>query len=156
MFFFIRYDSKFSYYSDLKPNFYKCEIAGIGSLKGVDVAVFGINCVNLKVKTIKILEIDFSYNKLNMAKNFWTAISNIQNVLKIWRMRNLTLESKTIVHLCLTSIAPKRIIEEKIENIQTNFLWNRSTPKTKHSTLCYFFTLGGRRNVDINTKNARI
>ena len=70
MFFFIRYDSKFSYYSDLKPNFYKCEIAGTGSLKGVDVAVFGINCVNLKVKTIKILEIDFSYNKLNMAKNF--------------------------------------------------------------------------------------
>ena len=71
-------------------------------------------------------------------------------------MRNLTLESKTIVHLCLTSIAPKRIIEEKIENIQTNLLWNRSTPKTKHSTLYYFFTLGGRRNVDINTKNARI
>ena len=62
-------DSKFSY-SDLQPNFYKCEIAGIGSLKGDEVAVCGINCVNLKVITIKILGIDFSYNKLNMAKNF--------------------------------------------------------------------------------------
>ena len=92
-------DSKFSYYSDLQPNFYKCEIAGIGSLKWDEVAVCGINCVNLKVNTIKILGIDFSYNKLNMAKKFWTAISNIQNVLKIWHMRNLTLESKIIVHL---------------------------------------------------------
>ena len=66
-----------------------------------------------------------------MEKNFFTAISNIQNVLKIWRMRNLTLEGKITVFktlvlpkifdLCLTSVVPKQIIEE-IENIQKNFL----------------------------------
>ena len=44
----------YSKYSRLKPNFSKCEIAGIGSLKGVEVAVCGIKCVNLKVNTIKI------------------------------------------------------------------------------------------------------
>ena len=96
-----------------------------------------------------------------MEKNFLTAISNIQSVLKIWRMRNLTLEGKIIVfktlalskivHLCLTSVVPKQIIEE-IENIQKNFLWNRSTPKIKHSTLCNSFATGGLTNVDINTK----
>ena len=69
-----------------------------------------------------------------MEKDFLTAISNIQNVLKIWRKRNLTLEGKIIVfktlalskisHLCLTSVVPKQIIKE-IENIQKNFLWNR-------------------------------
>ena len=69
-----------------------------------------------------------------MEKNFLTARSNIQNVLKIWCMKNLTLEGKIIVfktlalskiiHLCLTSVVPKQIIEE-IENIQKNFLWNR-------------------------------
>ena len=62
----------FSYYSKfsgLKPNFPKCEIAGIGSLKGVEVAVCGIKCVNLKVNTIKILGIHFSYyNKLTWKK----------------------------------------------------------------------------------------
>ena len=45
----------FSYYSKcsaLKPNFSKCEIAGTGSLKAVEVAVCGIKCVNLKVNTI--------------------------------------------------------------------------------------------------------
>ena len=47
----------------------KCEIAGIGSLKGVEVAVCGIKCVNLKVNTIKILGIHFSYyNKLTWKK----------------------------------------------------------------------------------------
>ena len=136
----------FSYYSTfsgLKPNFFKCKIAGIGSLKGVEVAVCSIKCVKLEVNTIKILGIHFSNNnKLNMEKNFLTALSNIQSVLKIWRMRNLTLEGKIIVfkmltlskivHLCLTSVVPKQIIEE-IENIQKNFLWNRSTPKIKHS-----------------------
>ena len=85
--------------------------------------VCGIKGANLKVNTIKILGIHFSYNnKLNMEKNFFTAISNIQSVLKIWRIRNLTLEGKIIafktlplseiVHLCLTSVVRKQIIEE--------------------------------------------
>ena len=55
--------SYYSKYSGLKPNFSKCEIAGIGSLKEVEVAVCGIKCVNLKVNSIKILGIHFSYNK---------------------------------------------------------------------------------------------
>ena len=95
------------------------------------MAVCGIKCVNLKVNTIKIFGIHFLYSKLNMEKNFLTAIPNIQSILKIWY--NLTLESKIIafkmlalskiVHLCLTSDVPKQIIE-KIENIQKNVLWN--------------------------------
>ena len=66
-----------------------------------------------------------------MERNFLNAISNIQSVLKIWRMRNLTLEGKIvafktlslskIIHSCFTSVVPKRIIEE-IENIQKTFL----------------------------------
>ena len=42
----------FSYYlkySGLKPNFSKCQIAGIKSLKDVEVVVHGIKCVNLKL-----------------------------------------------------------------------------------------------------------
>ena len=40
------YNSK---YSGLKPNFSRREIAGIGSLKGFEVAVCGIKCVNINV-----------------------------------------------------------------------------------------------------------
>ena len=62
-----------------------------------------------------------------MEKKFLTPMSNIQNVLKKWRMRNLPLEGKKvivfkmfalskIVYLCLTSVVPKQITD-KIENI---------------------------------------
>ena len=130
------------------------------------MAVCGLKCVNLKVNIIKIIGIYFSYNnKLNMEKNFLTAISNIQSVLNLRHMRNLTLEGKIlvfktlalskIVHFCLTSVVPKQIIEE-IENIQKNFLWNRSTPKIRHSTLCNSFAIGGLTSVGINTKIASL
>ena len=76
-------------------------------------------------------------------------------------MRNLTLKGKIkvfktlalskIVHLCLTSVVPKQVIEE-IENMQKNFLWNQSTLKIKHSTLYNSFAT----NVDINTKIASL
>ena len=46
------------------PDTAKCKIAGIGILKGMQVAVFGIRCIDLKSKTIKILGIYFSYNQL--------------------------------------------------------------------------------------------
>ena len=38
----------FSEFSGLKPNLSKCEITGIGVLKGVQVAVCGMRCVDLK------------------------------------------------------------------------------------------------------------
>ena len=53
----------FSLMSGLKPNKSKCEIAGIGNLKGVNVALCGLKCVNLQKETIKILGCHFSYNK---------------------------------------------------------------------------------------------
>ena len=51
----------FSNFSGLKPNKAKCEIAGIGVLNGVQVALCGRKCVNNE--TVKILGVHFSYNK---------------------------------------------------------------------------------------------
>ena len=82
----------FSLFSGLRPNFRKCEIAGIGVLIGIKVAVCGIQCVDLVSDTIKILGTHFSYNeKLKLEKNFCLIIANIQRVLKLWKLRNLTL-----------------------------------------------------------------
>ena len=52
----------FSKFSGLKPNILKCEVAGIGSLKGARMAVCGIKCTDLTTETIKILGVHFSYN----------------------------------------------------------------------------------------------
>ena len=53
----------FSKYSGLKPNHEKCEIAGIGVLKSVKVAVCGMKCIDLCNDTIKITGVHFSHNK---------------------------------------------------------------------------------------------
>ena len=85
----------FSEFSRLKPNLPKCEITGIGVLKEVQVAVCGMHCVDLKNDTLEILGTHFSYNeKLKEERNFYTTVTNIQRVLKIWKTRNLTLEGK--------------------------------------------------------------
>ena len=54
----------FSNFLSLKPNLTKCELSGIGVLKGVQLAVCGMKCINLTIDTIKILGIHFSYNEL--------------------------------------------------------------------------------------------
>ena len=86
-----------SQFSGLKINKSKCEIAGIGVMKGVKVALCGGECVNLLTNAIKILGIYFSYNKkLKNKKNFLDHITKLQKVINIWKMRNLSLLGKII------------------------------------------------------------
>ena len=88
----------FSSFAGLKPNLSKCEVAGIGTLKGVKGAICGIKCIDLTKEAIKILGVFFSYDKnLLHENNFRKTILNIERILKTWRLRNLTLEGKIIV-----------------------------------------------------------
>ena len=95
----------FSIYSGLKPNMKKCEIAGIGSLKGVKVALCEVNSIDLAQETIKILGLHFSYNKkLREEKNFVSHIKSIENLLKIKKMRSLAIEEKIFKALPISKI----------------------------------------------------
>ena len=74
----------FSHFCGLKPNKSKCEIADIGVLKGVKVALCDMRCVNLHGDTIKILGIQYSYNKqLENDENFKMYIAKIEKALKL-------------------------------------------------------------------------
>ena len=49
-------------------------------------------------EAIKILDNYFSYNQeIKNDKKFYNIITNIQGVLNLWRMRNLTLEGRIVV-----------------------------------------------------------
>ena len=62
------------------------------------MALCGMKCVNLNNKTVKILGVHFSYNKnLEQDKNFFEHIVSIENILKLWRMRQPTLEGRIMV-----------------------------------------------------------
>ena len=70
----------FSLVSGLKPNEAKCEIAGIGVLEGVSLALCGMECTDLTKKTIKVLGIPFSYNiKLKTEENFIRHVRKIES-----------------------------------------------------------------------------
>ena len=44
----------FSKVSGLKPNKIKCEIAGLGALKGIKLAFFGMECIDLMFNVITL------------------------------------------------------------------------------------------------------
>ena len=85
------------------------------------------------------------------------AVTDIQRVLKIWKMRNRTLERKIvtfktkaiskIVFQSFIRTVPKHITSELEKKKQKQnkklFLWRNFTPKIKHKTLCNAYTLGG-------------
>ena len=152
----------FSLFSGLKPNLTKCEIAGIGALKGVQVAVCGMRCIDICNEAIKILGTYFSYNsRIKEECNFLKIVSNVQSVLNLWRYRNLTLEGRIVVFksLAISKIVFQALIApvpthviKALETIQTSFLWNNSNPKIKHKTLCKRYENGGLKNVDIRNK----
>ena len=63
-----------------------------------------MKCINLNNKTVKILDVHFSYNKnLEQDKNFCKHIVKKENKLKLWRMRQLTLEERITVFKSLTA-----------------------------------------------------
>ena len=152
----------FSNFSGLKPNKTKCEIAGIGVLNGLQVALCGMKCVDLNNETVKILGVHFSYNKnLEQDKNFSDHIIKMENILKVWRMRQLTLEGRITV---FKSLAISKVIHllmiTKLHNntidimykIQKNFIWQGKKAKIKHSTLYNGYENGGLKNVDLRNK----
>ena len=47
----------------LKPNVSKCEVARIGALKGVKVAICGIKCIDLTKEAIKNLQFENNFRK---------------------------------------------------------------------------------------------
>ena len=85
----------FPYFSGLKSNLKKSEIAGIRALKGVQVAVCGLRCIGLNNDTLKILGTHFIYNeKLKEEKNFYKTITDIQSIKNMEKEKPYTRKGK--------------------------------------------------------------
>ena len=101
----------------------------------------------------------FFYNKkIENEKNFIKLTKKIENVLKIWRTRNLTVQSKItifktftalkVIHLALVTNVPYVIIDQ-LNKIQKDFIWNRKAPQIRHSTICNSYKNGGLKSANI-------
>ena len=96
------------------------------------MAVCGMQSVDLVRDVIKILGVYLSYdiNLINQ-KNSCKAITSINDILKLWRMRNLSIEGKiaafktlaisSLVYLALLTVFPNHITDE-VAKIQKSFV----------------------------------
>ena len=135
-----------SFFSELKANFSKCEIAGLGSLKGFLEAVCGLKSINLTTDTIKILGIHFSYNNtLKIQHNFLDTVKRTQQVLRFWNSGMLSLEGRIIifntfaiskfVYLGFFTVISNSLIEKLPKQIEKTFIWHSSRQKISHKII---------------------
>ena len=81
----------FSIFSGLKPNKSKCEVAGLGALKGVKIALCGMECTDLMFNQ------SIFWNSItHLNKNFENQENFINLVLKIKKLKSLAI-SKTVL-----------------------------------------------------------
>ena len=79
------------------------KLLAFGVKKGVKMALCGVECIDLTDDVIKALGIYFSCNKkLEQEKYFLNHILKIQNISKLWKLRNLTIEGRIVVFKLLT------------------------------------------------------
>ena len=107
----------------------------------MQVALCGMRRIDLVSNIAEIFGIYYSYNeKLEIQDNFKTHIIKIEKILRIWRMRDLSIAGKInvfktlaiskIVHLALVKIIPNLIIQE-LNKTQKEFIWKTHNPKIK-------------------------
>ena len=154
--------SIFSSYSGFKLNLSKCEVSGIGVLKGGNTALCGVKNVDLTKDCIKIFGFYFSYNAmLSRDKNFLSVIKKVENTIRVWKMRWLSLIGRITIFKTLaiskivyiTSICPfPACILTELKKIHKDFIWESKKAKVKHSTLISDYKDGGLRDIDINCK----
>ena len=122
----------FSKFSGLKPNKSKCEIADIGALKGVQVALCSMRCIYLVSNIVKILGIYYYYNKkLEIQENFKRHIIKTKKTLQIWGIKDLSIAGNCENN---SKFNYTRIIQCK--KIFKKFMWKTRNSKIKHDTLC--------------------
>ena len=102
-----------------------------------------IKCVNLNRNNVKVLSVYFLYNiNLEQDKIFSEHIVKIENISKLWCMRQLTLDYLTLttvlkslaiskaIHLLLITNLHNNTIDH-LYKIQKNFIWQGKKAKIK-------------------------
>ena len=121
------------------------------------MALSRLKSVNLTKESIKILGVHLSYNeKLQNELDFYTTIKNICNVIKLWRMRHLSLEGK-IIFKSFKSIWPclplfQKMLFLSLKKFKINFYGQIKKVKLNTQQLCNDYKNGGLKNVDIELK----
>ena len=156
----------FEEFSSLKINLEKCEVCWIGSAKHSTEKPLNFKWISLCTGSIKVLGNDISYNR-NLANklNLSNLILSVNNIINLWKERNLTVAGKiqafrSLVFSKLTFVSsmnsvPSPLIDDLQKNSQR---WGGRKPNIKHSSLIGEYKDGGSGHVDIlsNFKSLKV
>ena len=149
----------FSQCSGLKTNISKTKAKYIGTLQNSDYYPHGLSWIKDDITTLGI--VFTSSENDNYIHNFKPRIIKLENTLRVWKQRNLSLKGKiTIINsLALSSIiyvsavinTPRKAIVE-VDKIITNFFWNSEWPKIAKNVIIQPISDGGLKFPDFESK----
>ena len=93
--------------------------------------------------------------------NFVNVTIDTKNILSIWRLRGLSLAGRIQVFkalalskaafICIMKPYSKKFVD-RLNEIQTDFIWRGRKPKIKHTSLIGDYCEGGMKDIDIKAK----
>ncbi|XP_078590159.1 uncharacterized protein LOC144870234 [Branchiostoma floridae x Branchiostoma japonicum] len=155
----------FSIISGLKPNFDKCTILRIGSLKNT---TFSLPC-DLPIKwtngPVQLLGIMLGLGTTGytekLDQNYWTKLAKIDKILLPWRGHSLTLFGKIALvnslivsqftYLFMALPSPSAKFFKEYEKKIFNFIWNGRPEKIKRKVIYNTYDCGGLKLIHLPT-----
>jgi exonuclease III len=145
--------------SGLKANREKSEAIWIGSSSNFRHKPMGIKWPDEPIKCLGVY-IENNYQQM-IDNNFKKCLEKIENILKTWGLRKMTLKGKIVVvntmiisqliYLCSVIATPQWVIGKYNKQI-TEFLWDKKPSKIKYSCLINSIDNGGLKLQDLETK----
>lgn len=150
---------KFKKCSGLCINYDKSEVIKLGILKATQDDFEIPKKLKWNVSNFKSLGIMFSLDLTEMVHiNYNEKLKQIQNCLKVWSMRNISIQGKillikTLALPKLTYVStvlpnPSKEFIKKVENELFGFVWKKKPDKIKRTILYNTFENGGLKMVD--------
>ena len=132
--------------SGLKVNYEKTELFPIGTIRESKLPLYNNRNIKWSPTGVRILGIHITHNKTELLnKNYKPILTKIENIIKIWKQRDLTLYGKVAIikaHLQSQLIyqlsvlpSPHTGIIQKIQRIIFKYLWNEKPDKIKRSVI---------------------
>jgi hypothetical protein len=144
----------FQHISGLKINYDKTELFPIGRIRGNILPLYTNHNIKWSPTGVKVLGIYITHIKKDLvSKNYNPAIAKIENIIKIWKQRNLTLfgkvaiikaqlQSQLIYQLTVLPSPPHEVLN-KIQRLLFRYLWNGKPDKIRRTTAYNTKNLGG-------------
>ena len=154
----------FSTFSGLKPNYEKCTVLRIGSLKGTN---FSLKCA-LPIKwsdgPVDVLGIHIPQNTSEiMTVNFHNKLKKIDKILQPWRGKMLSIYGKIALinslvvsqftYLFMSLPTPSEDLFNLYEQKIFKFIWNNKPEKIKRKYLYNDYDQGGQKLLNLEALN---